>query len=118
MSPGFVDDFPGAAGNRANCHGPGAGVDGYLTSNMNDVRGGVTADVHRDYCQKTGGVYMNPAADSLYPNVPGVQGQRMPRPPEGWDIFLGPYDDDHDSDAHLPNISESRFREHCHQFRF
>ncbi|MCP4688639.1 MAG: hypothetical protein GY859_11355, partial [Desulfobacterales bacterium] len=111
-------DFPGSAGNCANCHGPGAGVDGYLTTDMNAVRDQVTAGVHCDYCHKIGGVYMNPATDSVYPNVPGARGQRMLRPPEGEDIFFGPYDDVHDPDAHLPEISESRFCAPCHQFSF
>ncbi len=29
IGPSYLDDFPGTAGNCANCHAPGAGVDGY-----------------------------------------------------------------------------------------
>jgi len=65
VGPGYVNDFPGTAGSCANCHAPGAGVDGYLTTNMNDVRGEVTAGIHCDYCHKIGGVYLNPATGSV-----------------------------------------------------
>lgn len=118
VGPGYLSDFPGTAGNCANCHAPGAGVDGYLTTNMNDVRDTITAGVHCDYCHKVGGVYLNPATGSVYHNAPGVRSQRVLRPPEGDNIFFGPYDDIHDPDTYLPAISESQFCAPCHQFSF
>jgi hypothetical protein len=85
---------------------------------MNAVRNAITAGVHCDYCHKTGGVYLDPATQSVYPNVPGAQSQRMLRPPEGDNIFFGPYDDIHDPDTYLPVISQSAFCAPCHQFSF
>jgi hypothetical protein len=116
VTPGYLDDFPGTAGNCANCHAPGFGIDGYLTTNMNDARSVITAGVHCDYCHKVGGVFLNPATGSVYANTPGAQSQRMLRPPPGDDIFFGPFDDIHDPDTYLPAISESAFCAPCHQF--
>ena len=116
IGPGYLDDFPGTAGNCANCHAPGAGVDGYLNTNMNSVRSMVTATIHCDYCHKVGGVYLSPATGSVYPNAPGVRSQRMLRPPPGDNIFFGPYDDIKDPDTRLPLISESAYCAPCHQF--
>jgi len=118
VSPGYLDDFPGTAGPCANCHAPGAGIDGYLTTNMNDVRDMITAGIHCDYCHKVGGVYLNPATQSVYANAPGAQSQHMLRPPPGDNIFFGPYDDIHDPDTYLPAISQSQFCAPCHQFSF
>lgn len=118
VSPGYVNDFPGTAGNCANCHAPGAGIDGYLTTDMNAVRDEVTAGIHCDYCHKVGGVYLDPATGSVYDNAPGAQSQRMLRPPAGDNIFFGPYDDIKDPDTFLPLISESQYCAPCHQFSF
>lgn len=116
IAPGYLLDFPGTSGNCASCHAPGRGVDGYLTTDMNAVRDEVTAGIHCDYCHKVGGMYLNPATHMPYPNVPGVESQRVLRPPEGDNIFIGPYDDIHDPDTYLPEISESVFCAPCHQF--
>lgn len=116
IAPGYVLDFPGTVGNCASCHAPGAGIDGYLTTDLNAVRGDVTAGIHCDYCHKVGGVYLNPATQLPYPNAPGVESQRVLRPPEDDNIFIGPYDDIHDPDTYLPEISESQFCAPCHQF--
>ncbi len=105
VGSGYVLDFPGTAGVCASCHAPGAGVDGYLRTDMNDVRGEVTA-----------GIYVNPANAMPYPNAPGVESQRLLRPPAGDNIFLGPYDDIHDPDTYLPAMRESAFCAPCHQF--
>jgi len=113
---GYVVDFPGTSGNCANCHAPGAGVDGYLSTDMNTVKNKVTAGIHCDYCHKIGGVYLNPATNSVYSNTPGVRSQKVLRPPENDNIFFGPYDDIHDPDTYLPEISESSFCAPCHQF--
>jgi len=118
IGAGYLKDFPNTDGVCANCHAPGEAIDGYLTTNMNDVRAQITAGVHCDYCHKVGGVYLDPASGSVYPNAPGAQSQRMLRPPEGDQIFFGPYDDIKDPDTYLPAISESAFCAPCHQFSF
>lgn len=116
VEPGYVLDFPGTAGHCANCHAPGTGIDGYMSTDMNRVRGIITSGIHCDYCHKVGGIYMDQSSQSVYLNAPGAQSQRMLRPPPGDDIFFGPYDDIHDPDTYLPLISESAFCAPCHQF--
>jgi hypothetical protein len=116
ITPGYILDFPSTAGQCANCHAPGAGVDGYLSTDMNVIRDTVTAGIHCDYCHKVGGVFLNSATGSVYANAPGARSQRLLRPPPGEEIFFGPYDDIHDPDTYLPAISESAFCAPCHQF--
>jgi hypothetical protein len=116
VGPGYRDDFPGTAGNCASCHAPGAGVDGYMTTDMNNVRGQITAGIHCDFCHKVGGVFLDPATELPYSNMPGVVSMNVLRPPPGDNIFIGPYDDIHDPDTYLPDMSESRFCAPCHQF--
>jgi hypothetical protein len=118
IGPGYLNDFPGTSGVCSNCHAPGAGVDGYLTTDMNAVRGDITSGIHCDFCHKVGGAYLDSATGTVYPNSPGVTGLRILRPPEGDQIFFGPYDDIHDPDTYLPLISESQFCAACHQFSF
>jgi hypothetical protein len=118
ISPGFRLDFPDLAGNCANCHAPGTAVDGYLSTVMGEVRDVITAGIHCDFCHKVGGVFLNPRTGSVYPNVPGVQSQRVLRPPAGDNIFFGPFDDIPDPDTYLPLISESQYCAPCHQFSF
>jgi hypothetical protein len=118
IEPGYLQDFPGTAGNCANCHAPGSAVDGYLTTDMNVVRQQLSAGIHCDYCHKVGGVYLDPASGSVHPNTPGVSSQRVLRPPAGDNIFFGPFDDIPDPDTYLPLISQSQFCAPCHQFSF
>ncbi|MDT8306278.1 MAG: multiheme c-type cytochrome [Anaerolineae bacterium] len=118
VTPGYLDDFPGTAGNCASCHAPGAAVDHYMATDMNAVRDMVTAGIHCDFCHKVGGAYLDATTGSVYPNAPGVQSLRVLRPPAGDNIFFGPYDDIHDPDTYLPLMSESQFCAPCHQFSF
>ena len=118
IGPGYLNDFPGTAGNCANCHAPGSAVDGYLTTDMNAIRDIVTAGIHCDYCHKVGGVYLDPANGTVHPNAPGVSSQKVLRPPAGDNIFFGPYDDIPDPDTYLPLITQSQFCAPCHQFSF
>jgi nitrate/TMAO reductase-like tetraheme cytochrome c subunit len=118
IGPGFLKDFPGTAGNCANCHAPGSAIDGYLTTDMNSVRDNVTAGIHCDYCHKVGGVYLDLASGTVHPNTPGVRSQKLLRPPPGDNIFFGPYDDIPDPDTYLPLTTQSQFCAPCHQFSF
>jgi hypothetical protein len=116
-APGFIADFPGTAGNCANCHAPGAGLDAPFTTDMNDVRDDVTVGIQCDFCHKVGGIYLDPE-DQTYANVPGVLSMQPLRPPEGEQIFIGPYPDIHDPDTYHPVFSESAFCAPCHSFSF
>jgi hypothetical protein len=118
VTPGYRLDFPGTAGNCANCHAPGAAVDGYLTTVMDDVRDVITAGIHCDFCHKVGGAYLDPVSGTVYPNTPGVQGLSVLRPPTGDDVFFGPFDDVPDPDTYLALLDQSQFCATCHQFSF
>lgn len=118
VAPGYRNAFPGTNGNCANCHAPGAGVDGYMSTNMNDIRGQVTAGIHCDFCHKCNAAYINPATKTVYDNAPGVRSMYVLRPPEGDNVFFGPFDDIHDPDTKAPQMSESAFCAPCHQFSF
>lgn len=115
---GYVKDFPGTSGNCANCHAPGIAVDQPFTANMTSVRDQITSGIHCDFCHKVGGVYLDPANKQVYPNTAGVLSMRMLRPPEGDQIFIGPYPDIHDPDTYHPVFSQSDFCAPCHQFSF
>jgi hypothetical protein len=118
VHPGYLRDFPGTSGNCGACHAPGAAVDANFNTDMNAVRGSITAGIHCDFCHKIGGIYLDPKTSSPYPNTPGVLSMRVLRPPEGDQIFLGPYPDIHDPDTYLPEMQESLFCAPCHQFSF
>jgi hypothetical protein len=123
----------------ATCHAPGAAVDAPFTTDMNTVRDQLTAGIHCDFCHKIGGAYLRgsrkasvdcaschkqggtvleAAAHETYANSPGVLSLRVLRPPEGDNIFFGPYPDIHDPDAYLPLMTQSAFCAACHDFSF
>jgi len=118
IGPGFRLDFPEVAGNCAACHAPAAAVDAPFTSDMNAVRGEITNGIFCDFCHKIGGAYLNPATSAPYPNAPGVLSLDLRRPPEGEQIFFGPYDDVPDPDTYLPLMKQSQFCAPCHSFSF
>jgi hypothetical protein len=118
VSPGFMLDFPKIVGNCANCHAPGAAANVPFNTDMNSVRGNVSAGIHCDFCHKIGGLYLNPATHAPFNNVPGVLSLRLLRPPEGEQIFFGPYDDIKDPDTLLPEMNQSSYCAPCHNFSF
>jgi nitrate/TMAO reductase-like tetraheme cytochrome c subunit len=115
---GYLTDFPGTTGNCANCHAPGAAIDKPFQSEMNENRDEISAGIHCDFCHKVSGIYLDPINEDTFPNVPGVLGMEVLRPPEGEQIFIGPYPDIHDPDTYQPIFSESAFCATCHQFSF
>jgi hypothetical protein len=118
VGPGFKRDFPALAGNCATCHAPAAAVDAPFTTDMNAVRDSVVSGIHCDFCHKIGGAYLNPATAAPYANSPGMLSLDLRRPPEGEQIFFGPYDDVPDPDTYLPLMTESQFCAACHSFSF
>jgi hypothetical protein len=85
---------------------------------MNLERGQVTSGIHCDFCHKVGGVYLAPSNAQVYTNSAGVISMRLLRPPEGEQIFIGPYPDIHDPDTYNPVFHQSDFCAPCHQFSF
>lgn len=118
LGPGFKLDFPELAGNCATCHAPASAVDNPFTTDMNAVQDNLTSGIHCDFCHKIGGAYLNPATSSPYPNAPGILSFDLRRPPEGEQIFFGPYDDIPDPDTFLPLMKQSQFCAACHSFSF
>lgn len=118
VTPGYKLDFPNTAGNCANCHAPGAAANNPFTADMNQLSEVEVNGVFCDFCHKTGGVYLNPATGLPYHNVPGVMSMDLRRPPEGQQMFFGPFDDIHEPDTYLPLIQESQFCAPCHNFGF
>jgi hypothetical protein len=110
---GYKKDFPGRSGNCATCHIPGAavhdpwGVDPLSVSEVN--KNGVFCDV----CHKIYGV--TPASGQ---GTTGVLSIDFLRPPEGKQMFFGPFDDIHEPDAYLPLIRKSEFCAACHTVKF
>lgn len=118
VAPGFKLDFPGIAGNCANCHAPGAAADAPFTSDMNNLSRPDTNGVFCDFCHKTARIYLDPATGLPYPNVPGVLSHDLRRPLEGEGMFFGPYTDIPDPDTYLPQLVQSEFCAACHTFSF
>jgi hypothetical protein len=121
ITPGYVLDFPGTAGNCATCHAPGAALDAPFTADMNALTGADTFGVHCDFCHKVADIYLDPATGLPYDNAPGVVSMEVRRPfpeSERYQLFFGTFDDDNvpEEDTYLPLIEESRFCAPCHQF--
>ena len=117
-SPGYKLDFPGTSGNCANCHGPGAAVDAPFSTDMNALTPPESDGVFCDFCHKIARVYLDPVTGLPYPNMPGVLSYQMRRPPEGQELFFGPYADVPEPDTYLPVITRSQFCAPCHSFSF
>jgi len=115
---GYKDDFPGTAGNCANCHAPGPAANQPFTSDMNDLTGVETEGVFCDFCHKVADVYLNPATGLPYPNMPGVQSMQLNRPPTDTHMFYGPFDDVTRRVSYLELEKKSQFCAPCHQFSF
>ena len=124
LGGGYIDDFPGTAGNCANCHAPGAAVDAPFTTDMNGLTG-VNRDsgVHCDFCHKVADVRLNSATGLPYANMPGVLSMDVRRPfpeSERYQLFFGTFDDDNVplEDTYLPLMRKSQYCAACHQFSF
>jgi len=118
ISPGYKLDFPGTAGNCATCHAPGAAANEPFTADMNELAGVEQEGVFCDYCHKVADVYLNPATDLPYPNMPGVQSMQLNRPPTDTHMFYGPFDDVTRRVSYLELEKKSQFCAPCHQFSF
>jgi hypothetical protein len=121
VGAGYVQDFPGTAGNCATCHAPAAasGRQRAFTADMNELQPGAEEEgVGCDFCHHIGGVYLNPATGLPYPNVPGVLSYRLYRTYDPDVLFLGPLDDVTRRVSFLPLEKKSQFCAPCHQFSF
>jgi hypothetical protein len=115
---GYVDDFPGTAGNCANCHAPLAAANNPFTADMNRLTGVDMEGISCEYCHKIAGVYLNPATGLPYDNAPGAISYALNRPPQDTHMFYGTFDDVTRRVSCLPLMKESQFCAPCHQFSF
>ncbi len=115
---GYKDDFPGTAGNCANCHAPVAAANDPFTTDMNELTGVEAEGVACEYCHKIADVYLNPATGLPYNNAPGTTSFALNRPPNDTHMFYGPYDDVTRRVCYLELEKQSEFCAACHQFSF
>ena len=118
LGGGYVDDFPGTAGNCATCHAPGAAANEPFTTDMNALAGVEQEGVFCDFCHKVADVYLDPVTGLPYGNMPGVQSIRLNRPPSDTHMFYGPFDDVTRRVSYLELEKHSQFCAPCHQFSF
>lgn len=111
IHPGYKLDYPHSAGNCSNCHAPAAAVRNPVGVDMNSLDGVEKMGVSCDFCHKIKDVQMqkNTSAKS------GIEHMDLRRPPEGHQMFFGPYTDVPNPDAYSSTISESIFCAPCHE---
>lgn len=115
FGPGFKLDFPDSAGNCAACHLPAAAVRAPYDTDPNTVTGVGKEGVACDVCHKLWSVRLQPSIGLPYPNTPGVLSIDFRRPPEGHQLFLGPYDDvGSGEDTYSPLQNQSQLCAPCH----
>ena len=110
---GYKIDFKLTNGNCAACHIPGAVLANPLGVNPNEVMGTNLNGVFCDFCHKISSVKENSGQGS-----PGVLSIEMLRPPDGEQMFFGPYDDINKPDSYLPLIKRSEYCAPCHNGKF
>lgn len=118
VAPGFKQDFPGAAGNCATCHAPGAAANAPLAADMNTLTGVSREGVFCEFCHKIGDVLLDPATGRPAEDAPGVLSLRLYRPYLGDQIFFGTLDDVTRRVSYLPLEQRSQFCAPCHQAAF
>jgi hypothetical protein len=129
--PGYKLDFPGTAGNCANCHAPTAVVNGIATpiSDTTTITGTTSADMNEvsgvdlegsfcEFCHKIGEVYLDPVTGLPYDDRPGVLSTRLYRSPPGHVLWFGPFDDVARRVTYLELEKQSQLCAPCHQFSF
>ncbi len=112
--PGFKLDYPHSNGNCSNCHAPAAAVRNVIGVDMNTLEGVEKLGVTCDFCHKVKNVTLK---ENMSINS-GVMHMELLRPPDGHQVFFGPYTDVPDPDAYAPIMSNSLFCAPCHQGDF
>jgi len=135
--PGWRLDYPNRAGNCAACHTPLAskipntqncgwsGCHTDVTTEWSqgiiargpsplDLTGDAAEGISCDFCHKIGDVYLDPKTGLPKPDMPGILSYRLYRPPEGQQLFFGPFDDVTRRVTYSPLQEESAFCAPCH----
>jgi hypothetical protein len=136
--PGFRLDNVNRAGNCATCHTPFAST---APNNKNCTWSGCHTDltiersngildepaiptssrasamegISCEFCHKVSGVYLNPATNLPYEDMPGILSLQMARPSDDSEqVFFGTLVDVARDDSYLPLLSQSEFCAGCH----
>lgn len=135
--PGWRLDYPNRAGNCAACHTPLAsktpntqncgwsGCHTDVTTEWSqgivprgpsplDLKGDAAEGINCDFCHKIGDVYLDAKTRLPYPDMPGILSYRLYRPPEGQQLFFGPFDDVTRRVTYSALQEESAFCAPCH----
>ena len=113
--PGYKLDFPTTAGNCAACHIPAAAVYAPYGTNPGQVTGAGAEGIPCDFCHKISDVRLDPETGLPFSNMPGVLSYSFLRPPEGYQLFIGPFDDvAPGEDTYSSLQQEGQFCAPCH----
>lgn len=110
---GFRLDFPGEAGNCANCHAPIQALSDPYQADPNEARGVAQEGITCDFCHKVSSMRLG-SDGKPSPHLPGVQSLELLRPDDGEQVFLGPLDDTPGDDIFSPLQNQSQFCAACH----
>jgi len=117
--PGFKLDNPDSAGNCAACHLPAAAANDPYHSDPNSATGVGLEGVACDFCHKISSVKLDVETGLPRSNMPGVLSIGLLRPPNGHQIFIGPYDDvAPGEDTYSPLQNQSQLCAPCHFGQF
>ena len=115
FGPGYKLDFPETDGNCAACHAPLAAIDNPYGTNPLELAGTQLEGISCDFCHKIVDVRSGQGSPGPGQNMPGVLSYRFARPPEGHQLFTGPFDDvAPGEDTWSPLQKESRYCAPCH----
>ncbi|MFO7672026.1 MAG: carboxypeptidase-like regulatory domain-containing protein, partial [Bacteroidales bacterium] len=115
FGPGYKLDFPETEGNCAACHAPMAAIDDPYGANPLELKGTELEGISCDFCHKIVEARLNPESGEPHQNMPGVLSYQFARPPEGHQLFTGPFDDvAPGEDTWSPLQKESRYCAPCH----
>ncbi len=114
---GFRLDYPESNGVCATCHVPVLALEQPANADPNAAMGVAAEGVTCDLCHKIADVRLEVSGLPLA-NLPGVESLEFLRPPDGEQIFFGPYDDTPGDDVYLALQSESQFCAACHTGTF
>jgi hypothetical protein len=117
VGPGFRLDFPEQSGSCAACHVPMLALLDPYHADPNQATGVAAEGVTCDFCHKIQDVYLRPDGRPD-PGLPGVLSFELLRPPEGEQVFIGPFDDTPGDDIYSPLQNESQFCAACHSGQF
>jgi hypothetical protein len=112
VGPGFRLDFPEHSGTCATCHVPLLALQSPYQADPNQAAGAAAEGITCDFCHKIQDVRLP------NPGLPGVLSLHFLRPPEGEQVFIGPFDDTPGEDIYSALQDDSRVCAACHSGQF